>query len=59
MNPEMKQLAANLENFAGDVDHSERLMREAAIVIRAIFDPENQPSQYGTVTLAQIGHALV
>lgn len=59
MNEEMKQLADNLEKFAGDVDHSEALMRRAAVTIRAIFDPENQPSQFGTVTLDKVGHALV
>lgn len=52
MDKGMKAMADNLEHFAGDVDHSERLMREAAIIIRAIFDPENQPSQFGT-TLTQ------
>jgi hypothetical protein len=51
MNKDMKQLADNLDRYAGDVDHSEALMRKAATVIRAIFDPENQPSQFGTELL--------
>ena len=51
MDKDMKTLADNLEHFAGDVDHSEAMMRKAAVVIRAIFDPENQPSQFGTQLL--------
>ena len=53
MDKDMKALADNLDNFAGDVDHSEPLMRKAASIIRAIFDPENQPSQFGTELFAE------
>ena len=51
MDQAMKNLADNLEHFARDIAHAERLMREAAVIIRAIFDPKNQPSQFGTQLL--------
>lgn len=57
MDEEMKKLADNLWQFAGDVDHSERLMRHAAGVIRSVFDPENQPSQYGTKLIDAVERA--
>lgn len=51
MDPEMKKFIDNLRGFAGDVDHSETMMREASSILQSIFDPENQPSQYGTALL--------
>ncbi len=53
MDKEIKALADNLESFAGDVGHSAPLMKQAAVTLRAIFDPENQPSQFGTQLLKE------
>ena len=45
--------AADLADAAHDVrDENERLRADLASVHQAITDSENQPSQYGTVTLA-------
>lgn len=43
MNPAISALIDRLE-ARGDTDS-----RLAAIILQAVFDPENQPSQYGTV----------
>lgn len=34
-----------------DILNTNKIMKKAAIMIRAIFDTENQPSQFGTVPL--------
>ena len=61
MNPEIKKLreelltdARDIENFyrneglLGFADCWAARMRRSADILQAVFDPENQPSQYGT-----------
>lgn len=64
MDQEIKTLIMNLERgtkfrhvpdgsegIEPDVEKTDAIMSEAAMALKAIFDPENQPSQFGT-TLA-------
>ena len=55
MNPEIAKLIGRLRNEAAsqefELTNCEDLLREAADTFQAVFDPENQPSQYGTVLL--------
>lgn len=37
------------DNREVDIRTTNNTMEEAGIILRAIFDPENQPSQFGTV----------
>lgn len=37
------------DNFEVDEAKTDRTMVEAAVILRAIFDFENQPSQFGTI----------
>lgn len=55
MNPDMKNLRDELLWIAGQevLKTSIRVAAErAANFIQAIFDPENQPSQYGTTLVS-------
>ncbi len=46
MNPEIKKLIVELEA------QGTLVATEAAMVLRSVFDPENQPSQYGTTLIS-------
>jgi len=39
-------------NGTPDILYANAVMKEAAGVLRAIFDPENQPSQFGTTLMS-------
>lgn len=61
MNPEIKRLIERLKgrkdfgNFGSRwlmLDAPDKDCQQAAVILQAIFDPENQPSQFGTVLLS-------
>ncbi len=43
MNPDIARLILHLDELAPNI-----YARQAAAILHAVFDPENQPSQYGT-----------
>ena len=51
----MTQLERGVQRFGGQYDlrGANATMALAAIRLRAIFDPENQPSQFGTQLLSE------
>lgn len=61
MNPKIKDLMGRLNGVANRKDQfeddatlvSRDLLRETASILQAVFDPENQPSQYGTVLFSK------
>lgn len=58
MHPEIKKLLERLRSCQFDKDNMPNMLNErkltvrdalhAASILQAVFDPENQPSQYGT-----------
>ena len=53
MNPEIKNLVAELRFDAAEHERdgfstTAKRLSLAAMILQAVFDPENQPSQYGT-----------
>lgn len=57
MNPEIKALIERLQTEAGKLmvtpeecadEELFDALTEAAVTLQAVFDPENQPSQFGT-----------
>lgn len=63
MNPKIKDLMGRLNGVANRKDQfeddatlvSRDLLRETASILQAVFDPENQPSQYGTTLTDAVG----
>ena len=52
MNPKIKELIEELRDVGHDMDRTcaaeDTPPWRAASILQAVFDPENQPSQYGT-----------
>ncbi len=49
MNPKIKELLERIRSRPNDAPlPTEYMLDECASILQAVFDPENQPSQYGT-----------
>ena len=53
MNEEISGFIKELQNAARHEKREDHICWQAAMILQAIFDPENQPSQYGTILIAQ------